>query len=245
MAVTAPAPTPTPMPNFEGTGAVTLTEAAPASASNARDLVATTVANSIAASTATPAPAPTPAPTPTPTPTPEPTPTPTPMPTLSEVLDQVRPSVVRINTDEGSGSGVIFRVDDEIAYIMTNHHVVEDAGLIDVVVDDWVTYIGTVLGSDDARDLAVLRICCGDFQPAIFGDAYNLRPGTAVLTVGYPLGISGQATATRGIVSAVRYEDRVRSEVIQTDAALNSGSSGGPLISLRGRGAGHQYLQVH
>ena len=193
----------------------------------------------------TPTPTPTPRPTPTPTPTPVPTatPTPTPIPTptvdpttvLSAMVKQVRPAVVRIETGSGSGSGVIFETQGQTGYVITNHHVVEGEAQVDVIVNDSTTYRGTVLGTDSVRDLAVVRICCSSFQSLPFGDAASLQPGDEVVTIGYPLGLPGEATVTRGIVSAVRYSPTHLSNVIQTDAAINPGNSGGPMLSPSGQ----------
>ena len=199
--------------------------------------------------TATPGPTPTPQPTPTPTPlptpthtpTPRPTPTPTPVPTtdpapsLREMVKQARPSVVRIETGAGGGSGAIFEVNNRTALIITNHHVVEGVAEVNVTVNDSSTYRGSVLGTDPVRDLAVVRVCCGSFRALPFGDASRLEPGDEVVAIGYALGLSGEATITRGIVSAVRYDDSHQSEVIQTDAAINPGNSGGPLLSMSGQ----------
>ena len=103
-----------------------------------------------------------------------------------------------------------------------------------IVVNDATTYAGNVLGSDNVRDLAVVRICCGSFETAPFGNAFGLEAGTEVIIMGYPLGLPGDATVTSGIISAVRYDTDYRSEVIQTDAAINPGNSGGPMFSVNG-----------
>ena len=188
--------------------------------------------------TATPRPTPTPTPTPAPTATPRPTPTPTPIQppaaALSEMVKRARPAVVRIESVFGSGSGAIFETEDRTAYIITNHHVVEGSAEVNVTVNDSATYRGTVLGTDAVRDLAVVRICCGSFRALSFGDANALEPGDEVIAIGYALGLSGQATITRGIVSAMRYDSDHLSDVIQTDAAINPGNSGGPMLSLSG-----------
>ena len=81
----------------------------------------------------------------------------------------------------------------------------------------------------------MVKICCGSFSKLPFGDADSLEPGDEVIAIGYALGLSGEATITRGIVSAVRYDDSHQSDVIQTDAALNPGNSGGPLLPMSGR----------
>ena len=143
--------------------------------------------------------------------------------------------MVRIRTDSGSGSGAIFETQGRTGYVITNHHVVEGEAEVDVIVNDSTTYRGTVLGTDSVRDLAVVRICCGSFQSLAFGDAAALQPGDEVVAMGYPLGLPGEATVTRGIVSAVRYDYTRLSDVIQTDAAINPGNSGGPMLSLSGQ----------
>ena len=84
------------------------------------------------------------------------------------------------------------------------------------------------------RDLAVVTICCGQFHTLPFGDASRLEPGGEVVAIGYALGLSGEASITRGIVSAIRYDSRYLSDVIQTDAAINPGNSGGPMLSMSG-----------
>ena len=160
------------------------------------------------------------------------------------VIDQVRLSVVRINTDVGSGSGVIAQTQGSTGYVVTNHHVIEDAALMRVTVGDRDVYIGQLLGADDMRDLAVLAICCGNFQPARFGDVAGLEPTTEVLIVGYPRDIFGPATVTKGIVSAVRYDVGLQAEVIQTDAAINPGNSGGPMVSLSGEVVGINTFKI-
>ena len=189
-----------------------------------------------------PMPTSTPAPTATPRPTPTPTQRPTSTPvsvrtasmTLSDMVNQVRPAVVRIGTTTSVGTGVIFETTGQTAYVVTNEHVISGHREVTVVVNDSDRYRGTVLGSDSVRDLAVVSICCGRFQPLPFGDAAGLRAGDEVIAIGYALGLSGQASITRGIVSAIRYDSNHLSDVIQTDAAINPGNSGGPMLSMSG-----------
>ena len=151
------------------------------------------------------------------------------------MIEDVRPSVVRIRTDKGSGSGVIFEVDDDAALVLTNYHVIEDASDTQVEVNDSSTYTAEILGTDAVRDLAVLQICCGDFRALSFGNVSELNPGDDVFAMGYPLGLPGEATVTKGIVSAIRYDESHQSLVIQTDAAINPGNSGGPMLSETGQ----------
>jgi len=176
-------------------------------------------------------------PTPTPTvvpPTPTPTSAPTPTPTLASVVERVRPSVVRIETDKGNGSGFIFETPHPAgtALILTNSHVIEGADWVNAIINDETTMGATIVGIHPSQDLAVLKICCSQFNALKFGDASVLQTGARVIVIGYPLGIPGRASVSTGIVSAVRY-DQGR-WVIQTDAAINPGNSGGPLLSMSG-----------
>ena len=156
--------------------------------------------------------------------------------TLAQIVERVRPSVVRIETSTGGGSGVIFKKENLTAYIVTNQHVVTGAGYVKVTVNDSRTYAkGLVHGTNVEKDLAVVSICCDStFKAVEFGDTSALQGGDEVIAMGYPLGIEGEATITRGIVSAVRYDADCACEVIQTDAAINPGNSGGPMFSLDG-----------
>ena len=231
-----PTPTPQPTPNLDAT-----VEARMAATIAA---IPTPTPAPVPAATPTPTPMPTATPTPTSLPTPTLTPTPTPHPTatpmpnpaaaLSEMVRRARPAVVRIETGAGSGSGAIFETQGQTGYVITNQHVVEGAAEVSVTVNDSSTYRGVVLGTDSVRDLAVVRICCGSFRKLSFGDASHLEPGDEVVAIGYALGLTGQATITRGIVSAMRYDSGRRSDVIQTDAAINPGNSGGPMLSMSG-----------
>ena len=133
-------------------------------------------------------------------------------PDLATMIEQVKGGVVRIETFNGSGSGMIFDTTSEDgALVLTNYHVVEDAGRIDVEVDDSTNYRGYIQWFDADIDLAVVRICCGDFQTLTFGDVSQIKPGSEVIVIGYPLGLPGTATVTRGIVSSDTSRRGVRS----------------------------------
>ncbi len=160
------------------------------------------------------------------------------------MVKQARPAVVRIETNSGSGSGAIYEVDGRTAYIITNQHVVESYNRVTVTVNDRDEHRGEVLGTDSVRDLAVVKICCGIFTSLPFGDASTLESGDEVVNIGYPLGLSGEATITRGIVSAIRYISQYQSDVIQTDAATNPGNSGGPMLSLSGEMLGINTFKI-
>ena len=229
-----PTPTPTPTPDIPATVAA--------------HLRATIAAMPTATPTPTPTPTPPPTATPTPTLTPTPVPptatptiTPTPAPNLTQIIETVRPGVVRIQTNSGSGSGFIFEtgIFDGSGLVLTNYHVVENATSITVVVNDAYNYAGRLVGSDLVRDLAVVKICCNaTFKALPIGDAASLKAGTEVVAIGYALGIRGSATVTRGIVSAVRYDSTAGRWVVQTDAPINPGSSGGPMLTSLGQVVG-------
>ena len=153
--------------------------------------------------------------------------------TVSKLVTKVRPSVVRINNSGGVGSGVIFDTLDQTGFIVTNQHVVGLEEVVTVTVNDSTSYDGTVLGVDAGRDLAVVSICCGDFNAVAFGDDDDLV-GAEVVAIGYALGLIGPATITKGIVSRVFDDDENMRKLIQTDAAINPGNSGGPLFTLDG-----------
>ena len=157
-----------------------------------------------------------------------------PVASMSNKIQQMIPAVVKIVTGAGTGSGVIVQTQGNTGFVVTNHPVTRGGTRAQVTVKGGATYQADVLGVDAVRDLAVLKICCGGFSVAQFGDTASLEPTTEVLVVGYPRGMSGPATITRGIVSAVRFDASLQSQVIQTDAAINPGNSGGPVVSLGG-----------
>ena len=136
----------------------------------------------------------------------------------------------------GQGSGVIV---DEAGYVITNFHVVRDAGQIDVLLSDGRRIAGAeVIGADEATDLAVLKIPSGGLIAAPWGDSDALEAGDWVLAVGNPFGLDRSVTA--GIVSATQRNitQSVYQDFLQTDAAVNPGNSGGPLVNLRGEVVG-------
>ena len=150
---------------------------------------------------------------------------------LAGMVDQVKPGVVRVNTADGVGSGIILEtLDGGIGLVLTNYHVVEDSYRIDVLVGDSRTFRAGMVGFDQRRDLAVLEMCCDDFPTLELSTSAGISAGSEVVAIGYALGLTGDATVTRGIVSAVRYHPGMRAWVIQTDASINPGNSGGPLL---------------
>ena len=157
-------------------------------------------------------------------------------------------SVVSISCSRPGGSttgtGVILSQD---GYIVTNCHVVEDALAISIDLTDGRNLPATVVGSDEVSDLAVLHIQAEGLIAAVFGDSSTLKVGDSVAAIGDPLGHSLRGTFTDGIVSAINRDVTVGGRtmtLIQTNAALNAGNSGGPLINCFGQVIGINTLKI-
>jgi len=140
---------------------------------------------------------------------------------------------------EGQGSGVII---DGKGLILTNNHVIDGATRVQVSLKDGRTFVGEVVGSDEATDIAVIRVDARDLPAAELGDSESLRVGQFVLAIGNALGLPGGPTVSMGVLSAMGRPlpgaDLIFEGLLQTDAAVNPGNSGGPLADLEGRVVG-------
>ena len=167
---------------------------------------------------------------------------------LQAIYTKAIDSVVSISctSDAGSstGTGVVLSRD---GYIVTNCHVVEGATQIQVLFTDQRIMTATLVGKDSISDLAVLYVSSSELTPAEFGDSSNLRVGDTVVAIGDPLGVELRGTMTDGIVSAINRDittDGRTMTLIQTNAALNSGNSGGPLLNCYGQVIGINTMKI-
>ncbi len=170
-------------------------------------------------------------------------------PSLVEVVKTLMPSVVQIVAEvpatgssnqlvasERVGTGIVL---DEHGHILTNNHVVAGAQRITVILQNGDSFPAEVVGGEASTDVAVVRIEAHGLQPAKLGDSSGLQLGEEVIAAGYALGLQGDPTISKGVVSALGRSIQTEAQttmldMIQTDAAINPGNSGGPLVNTRG-----------
>ena len=167
---------------------------------------------------------------------------------LTEIFERTEESVVQVNirsdnaiNNRGNmGSGFVYKDD---GYIITNHHVVDNAERVTITFLDGESYIAKIIGTDADLDIAVLKVEIGStyLQPIPIGDSSHLKVGEPIAAIGNPFGLSGSMTS--GIISQIGRllpQDSGYSipDVIQTDAAINPGNSGGPLLNMKGEVVG-------
>jgi len=163
---------------------------------------------------------------------------------VTRAVERIAPSVIKIDVTlpargrqperSGSGSGFVFTPD---GFALTNSHVVRGASRVGVSLADGRRVAASIAGDDAHTDLAVIRVDAPNLVPALLGDSQTIRPGQIAIAIGNPYGF--QATVTAGVISALgrslpSRSGRLIEDVIQTDAALNPGNSGGPLLNSRG-----------
>ena len=167
---------------------------------------------------------------------------------LQEIYVQCQPSVVSIVAagadGSSSGTGIVLTSD---GYLVTNAHVIDGAGQIEVTLSDDTVCVAALVGADSVTDLAVLKIDAQGLVPAEFGDSDALVVGDGVVAIGDPLGSELRGTMTDGIICGINRDlevDGRKMTLIQTNAALNEGNSGGPLINLQGQVIGINTMKM-
>ena len=176
---------------------------------------------------------------------------------LKEAINKVYDSVVLVETYKngvlyGTGTGFVYKTDDNNGYLITNHHVVESGNEYKVVLINGEEVDAKLLGSDEYSDVAVLSISKDSvLQVATLGESANSEIGDTVFAVGSPLGKEYMGTVTKGILSGTNRTVTVSSstsstmlEVLQTDAAINPGNSGGPLVNINGEVIGVNSMKL-
>ncbi|HWI55166.1 MAG TPA: trypsin-like peptidase domain-containing protein [Desulfobacteria bacterium] len=174
-----------------------------------------------------------------------------------EIAEKVGPTVVgisnRINVDasffhqnveKGSGSGVIYSAD---GYIVTNNHVIQGTESIIVTLPDGKKIPGKIVGADERTDLAVIKIDEKGLKAANFGDSDKIRVGELAVAIGNPLGEQFASTVTAGVISALNRTvdiEEQRFRLLQTDAAISPGNSGGALVNARGQVIGINSVKI-
>ena len=177
--------------------------------------------------------------------------------TIKESIDKVYDSVVLLESYRagrlvGSGTGFVYKINDTDAYIITNHHVIDNSDEVKMTNSKKGEFKVTILGSDEMSDLAVLSVPKeGALKAAEIGKSDQVELGDTVFTVGSPLGKQYMGTVTKGILSGKSRTISVQltngsfiMEVLQTDAAINPGNSGGPLLNINGEVIGVNSLKL-
>ncbi len=177
--------------------------------------------------------------------------------TISESIDKVYDAVFTVESSgynyDSIGTAFAYKYDDDYAYLLTNHHVIEDSRKIEVSNNDGEKFEATLMGSDEMIDLAVLRVS-REYVPLLvsFGDSTAVEIGDTVFAVGTPISLEYRGTVTKGIISGLDRQVEVESsdggsflmDVLQTNTAINPGNSGGPLVNINGEVIGINTLKL-
>mgnify|MGYP001216084601 FL=1 len=189
---------------------------------------------------------------------------------VTEIVEKVTPTVVGVTNiqrqhdfwleqgsiEAGTGSGVVYKIEGDTAFVVTNHHVIEGADEVEVVLYDDTHVEAEIVGSDVFSDLAVLRMSSEYVDEAIeIGVSENVKVGEPAIAIGNPLGLMFSSTVTQGVISGTErtipqdfdMDGRPdwQAEVIQTDAAINPGNSGGALINIYGQLIGINSMKIN
>lgn len=190
---------------------------------------------------------------------------------ITDIVEKVTPAVVGViniqqsgdfwqqedeDGEAGTGSGVIYKKEDGTAYVVTNHHVVEGATSLEVVLSNDTHVDAELVGSDLFSDLAVLKMDGSDVKQVIeLGSSENIKVGEPAIAIGNPLGMMFSSSVTQGVISGTQrtipqdfnQDGRAdwQAEVIQTDAAINPGNSGGALININGQLIGINSMKIN
>jgi S1-C subfamily serine protease len=154
---------------------------------------------------------------------------------VAEIVGKVCPAIVCLEVGDYVGTGMII---DGTGYTLTSSHLLEDAQSATAILYGGEQYNATVIARDETKDLAIVKINATgiDFPFVSLGSSEKLRTGQDIIVIGYSLGLAGETTISKGIISAFRSAEGV--DYIQTDAAVNPGNSGGPLVDLEGNVVG-------
>ncbi|MGG3800399.1 S1C family serine protease [Metabacillus fastidiosus] len=185
---------------------------------------------------------------------------------VTEIVNQVSDAVVGVvNIQEagfwnekgeaGTGSGVIYKKDDNNAFVVTNHHVIAGATQVEISLSNGERIPATIVGSDELMDLAVLKVTSNKIeQVGQFGNSDKVKVGEPVIAIGNPLGLQFSGSVTQGIISGTERAVPIdldndgqidwNAEVLQTDAAINPGNSGGALINIDGKVIGINSMKI-
>ncbi|ENH95950.1 serine protease [Gracilibacillus halophilus YIM-C55.5] len=188
---------------------------------------------------------------------------------ISDIVSEVTPAVVGVvnvqsgmslwdqeeENQQGIGSGVIYKIDNSSAYIITNHHVIQGADQVEIMLPDESRVEASIVGSDMFTDLAVIEIDASYAEQAIeIGTSSQVNVGEPAIAIGNPLGMNLSGSVTQGIISGTQRaipqdfngDGRAdwQAEVIQTDAAINPGNSGGALINMEGQLIGINSMKI-
>ena len=144
----------------------------------------------------------------------------------TEIIEQIKPAVVFIETTEGSGSGMIIEAN---GYVLTNAHVLWNVSVAKVKLSDGRSFSAEVIGRDEIVDLAILKIVGDNFPKVTFGNSDNVIQGDDVFTLGYPFGLEGDVSFKEGTIS--RRINNNDAMYLETSAEIHPGNSGGPLVN--------------